>query len=77
MMKPTITMKNMMMKEEAIAIGLWNNPAYQELLADLQITEADILQASQLRNPRVITMFPMGPKQWEFALMAPLDALWL
>ena len=54
-------------EEEAIAIGLWNNPAYQELLADLQITRADIIQAAQLQNPQVTTMFPLGPKQWEFA----------
>ena len=64
-------------EQEAIAAGLWNNPAYQELLADLQITQADILQAAQLRNPQVISMLPVGPKQWEFALMLPLDMLWL
>ena len=64
-------------EEEAIAVGLWNNPAYQELLADLQITQADIIQAAQLQNPQVNTMFPVGPKQWEFALMVPLDVLWL
>ena len=64
-------------EEEAIALGLWNNPAYQELLADLRITRADIIQAAQLRNPQVTTMFPLGPKQWEFALMVPLDVLWL
>ncbi len=64
-------------EEEAIAVGLWNNPAYQELLADLQIAEADIIEAAQLQNPQVITMFPVGPKQWEFALQVPLDVLWL
>jgi len=64
-------------EEEAIAVGLWNNPAYQELLADLEITQADIIQAAQLQNPRAVTMFPLGPKQWEFALMVPLDVLWL
>ena len=64
-------------EEEAVAVGLWNNPAYQELLADLQITRADIIQAAQLQNPQVNTMFPVGPKQWEFALMVPLDVLWL
>lgn len=64
-------------EEEAIAVGLWNNPAYQELLADLQIAEADIIEAAQLQNPQVFTMFPVGPKQWEFALLVPLDVLWL
>lgn len=64
-------------EDEAITIGLWNNPAYQELLADLEIAEADIIQAAQLQNPHVITMLPIGVKQWEFALMVPLDVLWL
>lgn len=64
-------------EEEAIAVGLWNNPAYQELLADLQIAEADIIEAAQLQNPQINTMFPVGPKQWEFALLVPLDVLWL
>ena len=64
-------------EEEAVAVGLWNNPAFQELLADLRITEADIIQAAQLENPRAVSMIPVGPKQWEFALMLPLDVLWL
>lgn len=64
-------------EEEAIVIGLWNNPAYQELLADLQIAQADVVQAAQLRNPQVNTMFPVGPKQWELALQLPLDMLWV
>ena len=64
-------------EEEAIAVGLWNNPGYQELLADLQISEADIIQAAQLQNPQVTTMFPIGAKQWELTLMLPLDVLWL
>ncbi|MFT5527603.1 MAG: cobalt-zinc-cadmium efflux system outer membrane protein [Pirellulaceae bacterium] len=64
-------------EEEAISIGVWNNPAYRELLADLQITRADILIAAQLPNPRVSTMFPVGVKQFELALTVPLDALCL
>lgn len=68
---------NGLSEEEAVAVGLWNNPAYQELLADLQITRADIVQAAQLQNPQVNTMLPVGPKQWEFALLVPLDVLWL
>lgn len=64
-------------EEEAVAIGLWNNPDYQELLADLEITRADVIQAAQLENPQITTMFPLSVKQWEFALNVPLDVLWL
>jgi cobalt-zinc-cadmium efflux system outer membrane protein len=64
-------------EEEAIAVGLWNNPDYQELLADLGIARADVIQAAQLTNPQINTLFPVGPKQWEFTLMVPVDVLWL
>lgn len=64
-------------EEEAAALGLWNNPAYQELLADLHITWADVIEAHQLANPEISTMFPLGVKEWEFTLMVPLDVLLL
>jgi cobalt-zinc-cadmium efflux system outer membrane protein len=64
-------------EEEAVAVGLWNNPAYQELLADLDISVADVIQAAQLQNPQLLTMLPIGVKQWEFALYAPVDILWV
>ena len=64
-------------EDEAVTVGLWNNPAYRTLLADLDITRADVIQAAQLDNPQIMTLFPIGPKQWEFALRAPLDVLWL
>lgn len=64
-------------EDEAVAVGLWNNAGYRELLADLDIAHADLIEAAQLQNPQVNTMLPMGPKQWEFALMLPLDVLWL
>jgi hypothetical protein len=30
-------------EDEAVVLGLWNNPSYQELLVDLHITQADLL----------------------------------
>src|SRR5262245_49959839 len=62
-------------EDEAGAIGLWNNPGYQELLADLNITRADLIQAHQLTNPQLTTMIPVGVKQWELALLVPVDVL--
>jgi len=63
-------------EEDAINMALWNNPGYQELLADLKISQADLLQAAQIRNPQVITFFPWGPKQWELTLYLPIEILW-
>ena len=62
-------------EDEAVALGLWSNPAYQELLADLHITRADLIEAHQLANPEISTMFPISVKQWELALTLPLDVL--
>jgi len=62
-------------EDEVVILGLWNNPEYQELLADLHITRADLIQAYQLANPEISTMFPVGVKQWELTLMVPLDVL--
>jgi cobalt-zinc-cadmium efflux system outer membrane protein len=62
-------------EDEAAAIGLWNNPGFQELLADLYITRADLIQAHQLTNPQLTTMIPTGVKQWELALLVPVDVL--
>ncbi|MDA1048920.1 MAG: TolC family protein [Planctomycetota bacterium] len=64
-------------EEEAVVVGLWNNPGYQELLADLDISQADIIQAQQLQNPQLLTMLPIGVKQWELALYAPIDILYV
>ncbi len=64
-------------EEEATAVGIWNHPAYQALLADLSIARADVIEAAQIRNPSVVTMLPAGPKQWELALNVPLDVIWL
>jgi cobalt-zinc-cadmium efflux system outer membrane protein len=64
-------------EEEAIVVGLWNNPGYSELLADLGLARADVIGAVQLQNPQINTLFPVGPKQWEFTLMFPVDVLWL
>jgi len=47
------------------------------LLADLHISRADLIQAHQIANPQVSTLFPVGPKQWELTLLVPLDVLML
>lgn len=64
-------------EDAAVALALWNNAAFQDLLIDLDVARADIIAAGQLTNPELWTVFPIGPKQWEFALNVPLEALWL
>lgn len=64
-------------EDEAVAIALWNNPAFQEVLAELGFSRADLLDAGLLPNPVLSVLFPLGPKQLEFTLKFPLDVLWL
>lgn len=70
-----VDVTNGLSEDEAITLGLWNNPAYRALLSDLDIAHADLIQASQLPNPQIDTVFPISAKQWEFALQVPLDAI--
>ncbi|MGE3309803.1 MAG: TolC family protein [Limisphaerales bacterium] len=63
--------------DDAVAIALWNNAAFQEALAGLGFNRADLLQAKQLRNPSLVALFPAGPKQFEFTALLPVESLWL
>jgi cobalt-zinc-cadmium efflux system outer membrane protein len=62
-------------QEEAVAIALWNSPSFLATLADLGIARADLAEAGLLRNPILSLLFPLGPKQLEFTLQYPFDAL--
>ncbi len=62
--------------QEAVAIALWNSPSFQVTLADLGIARADVVEAGLLRNPIFSLLFPLGPKQLEWTLQFPLEALW-
>src|SRR5262245_21113423 len=72
-----VTLDDGLTEREAVAVALWNNPAFQEALADLQIQRAELVQAGLLSNPVLSVLFPLGPKQLEFAAKMPLEALWL
>ncbi len=64
-------------EREAVAIALWNNARFQAALTELGFARADVVQAGLLANPTFSVLFPLGPKQLEFAATFPLDALWL
>jgi len=63
--------------DEAVAVALWNNPLFQENLSKLGLARADLAQAGLLSNPTLSVLFPLGPKQLEFAATFPLEAIWL
>jgi cobalt-zinc-cadmium efflux system outer membrane protein len=73
---PDVNLADGLTQEEAVAIALWNSPSFQATLVDLGIARADLAEAGLLRNPIFSLLFPWGPKQLEFTLQFPFDALW-
>ena len=73
---PDVSIDDGLTSEEAVAIALWNSPSFQATLADLGIARADLVEAGLLRNPVFSFLFPFGPKQLEWTLQFPFDAIW-
>ena len=74
---PGVRVDDGLSETEAVAVALWNNAAFQEALAELGIARADLVQAGLLSNPVLSVLFPLGPRQLEFAAKLPLEVLWL
>lgn len=62
--------------DEAVAVALWNNAAFQISVSDLGFARADLLEAGVLTNPVLSLLFPVGPKQFEGTLRWPIEVLW-
>ena len=74
---PGVATEDGLTEDEAVAIALWNNAAYQELLADLGVSSAQLLDAGLIADPQFTLFFPLGPKQLEFTAFQAVDAIWL
>jgi cobalt-zinc-cadmium efflux system outer membrane protein len=72
-----VTLDDGLSQEEAVALALWNSPTFLEALAELGFARSALIQAGLLTNPVFSVLFPLGPKQLEFALKQPVEALWL
>ncbi len=73
---PGVNMGDGLTSSEAVATALWNNAAFQGTLADLGVVRGDLVQAGLLANPQLNLLFPpVGSKQLEWTIFAPLDAL--
>ncbi|MGI8785981.1 MAG: TolC family protein [Acidobacteriota bacterium] len=73
---PTVSLADGLSQNEAVAVALWNNAAFQADLAKLGFARADLIEAGLLRNPILSLLFPIGPKQLEFTASLPLEVLW-
>src|SRR5690349_7041644 len=55
---PKVAIDDGLSEEEATALALWNNAAFQELLADLDLSRSDLVQAGMLPNPTFSMLIP-------------------
>src|SRR5262245_16313332 len=58
-------------EDEAAALALWNNAAFQELTADLGLARADLVQAGVLPNPEAVFLLGSSVKPWRYAIDLP------
>jgi outer membrane protein, heavy metal efflux system len=63
-------------RDEAVAIALWNNAAFQVSASQLGFARADLADAGIISNPVFSLLFPWGPKQLEWTLRWPAEVLW-
>jgi cobalt-zinc-cadmium efflux system outer membrane protein len=64
-------------EDDAVALALWNNAAFQEALAKTGFSRADLVQAGLLANPTFAVLFPIDYKPLEYTASLPVEALWL
>ena len=64
-------------EEQLVMLALWNNSAFQELLVELQLTRADLIQAGLLPNPELAFYFSAPEKSLRYLVDFPLESLWL
>jgi cobalt-zinc-cadmium efflux system outer membrane protein len=63
-------------EDEAVAVALWRNADLEVTLAEMGLVKADLVEAGLIKNPIFSILFPLGPKQLEFTLTWPIEALW-
>jgi cobalt-zinc-cadmium efflux system outer membrane protein len=74
---PGVSFEDGLSEDEAIITALWNNAAFQEVLIDLDLTHADLIEAGLLPNPQLSLLFPVWNKQLEYTIQIPVEVLWL
>lgn len=73
----TVSLEDGLSEDEAVTLALWNNAAFQETLADLGLSRADLIQAGMLPNPTLSLLIPVGAKPLELTAKYPFEVLWL
>lgn len=74
---PQVVLQDGLTEEECFQIALWNNSTFQESLAELGLSSAQLFDSGLIADPQFQVFFPLGPKQLEFTTFQTVDALWL
>jgi cobalt-zinc-cadmium efflux system outer membrane protein len=64
-------------EEHAVLLALWNNALFRELLLELDLTQADLVQAGLLPNPEFLYYWGEPAKPFRYLFDFPLEALYL
>jgi cobalt-zinc-cadmium efflux system outer membrane protein len=73
----TVDLGDGLAEGEAVQLALWNNAAYGELLTDLGLAHADVVQAGLLPNPEFQYILPAADKPFRYLFDLQAEALWL
>lgn len=74
---PGLSLGQPLVEDQAVLLALWNNPAFLELLVDLKLTRADLVQAGLLPNPEIVFTFGVQDKPFKYLFDFPIESLWL
>jgi cobalt-zinc-cadmium efflux system outer membrane protein len=64
-------------EEQAVVLALWNNALVHELLVEVDLTKADLVQAGLLPNPEFVYYWPADNKPLKYLVDFPLESLYL
>ncbi len=64
-------------EEQAVHLALWNNAAFHEAAAEVDVTRADLVQAGLLANPEFFYSFPVSGRDFRYLFDLPIEAVWL
>jgi cobalt-zinc-cadmium efflux system outer membrane protein len=64
-------------EEQAVVLALWNNALFHELIVELDLTKADLVQAGLLPNPEFVYYWPEPDKPLRYLLDFQLESIWL
>ncbi|HUR54409.1 MAG TPA: TolC family protein [Gemmataceae bacterium] len=74
---PGLELGQPLTEDHAVLLALWNNPLFQESLAELALTRADLVQAGLLPNPEFVYYFGVADKPLKYLIEFPIEALWM